>query len=168
MVEALVPIFNGPGVLGQRFGQFFGPQTILSNLTVANGATIVITDGTNTVTIQASGGTTSPRWIVPTLNANWSAYGPSPVGYMKDAMGWVHLRGVAINGAGAVNPAFTLPTGFRPSAEVNTGTCAGNGGSFGAMSAASVLVSTNGDVQVDVPAANYYSFLTAVTFLAEA
>jgi hypothetical protein len=58
MVEPLLPIFNGPGVLGQRFGQFFGAQTILSNLTVANGATITIADGSgNFMILSATGGT---------------------------------------------------------------------------------------------------------------
>jgi hypothetical protein len=54
MVEPLLPIFNGPGVLGQRFGQFFGSQTLLSNLTVANGAGITL--------VPSSG---SPQGLVP-------------------------------------------------------------------------------------------------------
>src|SRR5260370_38054665 len=58
MVEPLLPIFNGPGVLGQRFGQFFGAQTLLSNLTVANGATITIADNAgNFMILSATGGT---------------------------------------------------------------------------------------------------------------
>lgn len=39
--QPLLPdIPNQPGAYAQRFGQFFGPQTILSNLTVGNGASI--------------------------------------------------------------------------------------------------------------------------------
>lgn len=43
MVQPLLPnIPTGPGILGQRFGQFFGAQTLFSNLTVTNGAGINI------------------------------------------------------------------------------------------------------------------------------
>lgn len=71
MVEALIPIFNGVGALATRFGQFFGPQTILSNLTVANGATITILDGAGDILVlTATGGTlttASATGLVPSV-----------------------------------------------------------------------------------------------------
>lgn len=53
-------------------------------------------------------------WAAPTLINSWEHYGGpySQPGYLKDASGFVHLRGVVKSGAAA--PIFYLPTGFRP------------------------------------------------------
>ena len=56
------------------------------------------------------------EWIVPTLSSGWiqdDATDTMPIGYMKDNMSSVHLRGRIKNGTlGAL--AFTLPAGYRP------------------------------------------------------
>lgn len=49
-LQPLLPdIPHQPGVLGQRFGQFFGAQTIFSGLSVANGATLTFYDSSGNV-----------------------------------------------------------------------------------------------------------------------
>lgn len=55
-------------------------------------------------------------WITPTFVNSWVNYDSTvfnPAGYRKDALGYVHLRGLIKNGT--VNTTFfTLPTGYRP------------------------------------------------------
>ena len=61
---------------------------------------------------------TQPAWIVPTLINNWSNYG-SPLaiaGYMKDSLGFVHIKGFVRNGIMVDGTTlFVLPAGYRPS-----------------------------------------------------
>jgi len=54
-------------------------------------------------------------WTAPTLTNSWVNYGNGfqTASYMKDAAGFVHLRGLIKNGTAAA-AAFTLPSGFRP------------------------------------------------------
>lgn len=56
------------------------------------------------------------QWHAPTLLNSWVNWGAtaSLAGYMKDAMGFVHLRGSVKTGA-VPSIIFTLPTGYRPS-----------------------------------------------------
>ena len=60
------------------------------------------------------------QWASPALVNSWAnAGGAEPLaGYMKDALGFVHLRGNLTTG---VIPAtmFTLPAGFRPTGTLN-------------------------------------------------
>lgn len=55
-------------------------------------------------------------WIAPTLVNSWANYGSDhpPAGYMKDAFGVVHLRGLIRNGSSTTATMFTLPEGYRP------------------------------------------------------
>lgn len=58
-------------------------------------------------------------WIHPTLQNSWVWYGSSyeRPAFFKDAMGFVHLRGLLKNGT--LNTAmFTLPVGYRPARRV--------------------------------------------------
>jgi len=54
-------------------------------------------------------------WIAPTFTNNWVNYSATfnDCGYMKDAMGFVHLRGLVKNGTDG-SSIFTLPVGYRP------------------------------------------------------
>jgi hypothetical protein len=54
----------------------------------------------------------------PTFQNSWVDFGVSfaPAKYYKDPFGIVHLEGLIKNGASG-SPAFTLPAGYRPSAE---------------------------------------------------
>ncbi len=58
----------------------------------------------------------------PTFEGTWTDYGGThaPVGYHKDCLGRVHLRGLVTDdgGAPAQSVIFTLPEGYRPSARL--------------------------------------------------
>lgn len=63
---------------------------------------------------------TATGWTAPTLLNGWVNYGAgfNDAGYMKDAHGFVHLKGLIKNGV-TTRPTtlFTLPSGYRPSNE---------------------------------------------------
>jgi len=54
-------------------------------------------------------------WITPTLLNAWVGYasGFSACGYMKDSLGFVHLKGRLKSGI-LYSPVFVLPAGYRP------------------------------------------------------
>ena len=54
-------------------------------------------------------------WMAPTFENSWVNSGGSvnPAGYMKDSLGFVHLRGSVKTGT-AGTAIFTLPAGYRP------------------------------------------------------
>lgn len=55
-------------------------------------------------------------WIAPTFTNSWVNYDSAifnPAGYMKDTLGFVHLRGLVKSGT-AGTAIFTLPAGYRP------------------------------------------------------
>ena len=58
--------------------------------------------------------TSTPTWIAPTLLNSWENYGGgyNNAGYMKDALGFVHLKGLIKNGN--IATIFNLPSGYRP------------------------------------------------------
>lgn len=65
-------------------------------------------------------------WQTPTLATGWGNFDSSGPGhwgfpqYMKDTLGFVHLRGLAMNTSGVTNSnstnptIFTLPAGYQP------------------------------------------------------
>lgn len=58
----------------------------------------------------------NPAWITPTLLNGWTAYSTlQPVGYYKDALGIVRLRGMLKSGPNG-SAVFRLPDGYKPSA----------------------------------------------------
>lgn len=74
MVESLLPPDPSGGRQVQRFGLGMGPQTVFSNWTWGNSASIVVTDGgTHTLTITSTGGTTtSPAGTLPVVMSSSS------------------------------------------------------------------------------------------------
>lgn len=55
-------------------------------------------------------------WITPTLAGTWADYGSGYAAcqYMKDALGFVHIKGLVTGGAAPPTTIFTLPAGYRP------------------------------------------------------
>lgn len=52
-------------------------------------------------------------WTAPTWQNSWAGIAGATPGYFKDALGFVHLRGMMTGGT--LNAAlFTLPAGYRP------------------------------------------------------
>jgi hypothetical protein len=60
------------------------------------------------------------NWIAPVLGNGWVNFGSgyAEAKYMKDNLGFVHLRGMVKSGNIGAS-IFTLPVGFRPSATLN-------------------------------------------------
>jgi len=52
-------------------------------------------------------------WITPTLLNGYTIISGYPVGYMKDTLGFVHMKGL-LTGGTANQTIFTLPIGYRP------------------------------------------------------
>jgi hypothetical protein len=95
-------------------------------------------------------GTPKDTWHTPTFVNSWADYGGIyPVRYMKDALGFVHLKGLLTSGT--INAtAFNLPAGYRPP----------NGHNFPSSSAgafAQFSVASNGDVKPLVGANSSFS-----------
>ena len=59
---------------------------------------------------------TKKGWTAPTLLNSWVDYGSgfNPSGYLKDALGFVHLRGLIKSGTAPTSIFFVLPVGYRP------------------------------------------------------
>lgn len=65
------------------------------------------------------GGAAPPAWIRPNFGTSWAdlnSSGSAVLAFHKDALGYVHLKGVIANTSGAPNAGTicTLPLGCRP------------------------------------------------------
>ena len=56
---------------------------------------------------------TQEAWITPTLLNGWTATSGFSIGYMKDTLGFVHIRG-AVTGGNVGLSILQLPVGYRP------------------------------------------------------
>lgn len=91
----------------------------------------------------------------------WTS-GSNLVQYMKDALGFVHLRGDLVNSAGGT-VAFTLPVGFRPGTSAYRGGALQGGGAAGVY----ISISTAGDVVPTMTGSNSVYLDGIAPFLAE-
>lgn len=143
-----------------------GAAATVGALAVGTNTQALVADSAQTLGVKWAGET---AWTTLSLNANWSAAGFSVVGYRKDALGFVHLRGVLIVGAGAANPAATMPAGYRPAQDTYLPALAGVGsialGATLGMKELSVTSAT-GDIAGNV-ATNDYVMLDGLTWLGE-
>ena len=103
--------------------------------------------------------TAQEAWITPTLLNAWVNFAPTSVAcqYMKDSMGFVHLRGLVKSG-GINTVIYTLPLGYRPSEMMHFGTTSNN--AYG-----QVEVYADGSVIVDI-GNNTFVSLNVPPFLA--
>ncbi|MEW6434448.1 MAG: hypothetical protein AB1730_23350 [Myxococcota bacterium] len=86
---------------------------------------------------------TRSTYVAPTLQGNWVNVngGWSTAGYLKDPLGFVHLRGlVRKQSAGGTDVLFTLPPGYAPSTTLQFPSRCGDG------SDCYVVVRSNGEV----------------------
>jgi hypothetical protein len=96
------------------------------------------------------------QWIAPTLVNSWVTH-VTP-GYLKDDMGFVHLKGAVKTGT-VPSVAFTLPAGYRPSVAIVMPITSNN--AYGQLT-----IGTDGTVTVNI--GNTASvYLDGVTFRAE-
>lgn len=109
----------------------------------------------------------APQWITPTLLNSWVNYGAGydPAGYLKDPLGFVHLRGQIKSGT-VNSTVFVLPVGYRPSGQNQFANVDnGGGGTYGTVAA--VYVDGAGTVSIFGSQAPTFATLSGITFLAE-
>lgn len=105
---------------------------------------------------------TQQGWIAPTFQNGWVNYDIAtyePAGYMKDSLGFVHLKGLVKSGTVGAVPVFTLPAGYRPSKQNLFPTVANE-------NHGTIYVRPDGVVQVTF-GSNAYVSLSGITFKAE-
>lgn len=108
-------------------------------------------------------------WTAPTLVNSWTV--STTVGYLKDSLGFVHLKGVVQAPAAGVNSTvFTLPVGYRPGQAVEFAAKYWNGA---VNTLGSVNVSTAGVVTAvsntnGVPPVSTFFYFDGFTLLGEA
>lgn len=106
------------------------------------------------------------KWTTPTLLNSWTARGGDPAGYLKDPMGFVHLRG-RLTGGGSGTAAFVLPVGYRPGNNDDLYAAAAYAGGTAAVGAFADIVASNGTVNPYYAAGTTDVGLGGITFLAE-
>lgn len=114
--------------------------------------------------------TKAPVWIAPTLLNTWVDYGSghSPIGYYKDALGRVHIRGLIRDGTDtALTDLFALPAGYRPAYRMIFGCVMSNAADEDTSdNIARVDVAADGTVEI-VHADCIWLALDGISFLAE-
>ena len=101
-------------------------------------------------------------WITPTLLNSWAQQNSInyPVRYMKDSMGFVHLKGV-LNSGTYNTIAFNLPVGYRPAKDTFVV-------SRDSSSAKPGVVNANGDFYPTSATFSSWIAIDSVSFRAEA
>lgn len=101
------------------------------------------------------------NWTAPSLENSWVNYGGGyqDAEYMKDSLGFIHLRGLIKDGT-VNNTAFTLPDGYRPENRLVFGVISNN-------SLGQIDVLTDGTVFIDAICSNTYVSLNGVYFYAK-
>jgi hypothetical protein len=114
-VSAASGVIYGPG-LGSSGASSF-------TLGISGAYAVLVSDGTNWF---ITGGGANTGWIAPTLVNSWANAGGGyeTAGYLRDALGFVHLKGTLLGGPPNTSP-FTLPAGYRPGADASYGDATG-------------------------------------------
>jgi hypothetical protein len=86
--------------------------------TSATGALAAQISALQSDVLNAKAASTAPAWVAPVLNTGWRNFESAGLwqvaGYTKDAMGFVHLRGMVTRESGSDDVILTLPEGYRP------------------------------------------------------
>lgn len=109
-------------------------------------------------------GAAPPPWLKPDLRADFlNIAGFAAAGYHKDALGYVHGKGVVSTAAGQAAAAlvYVLPAGYRPN-ETQRFAVEGNGATVQFIS-----IAANGEVRVEVLIGVGGSLDLGFVFLAE-
>lgn len=101
-------------------------------------------------------------WQAPTLLNSWVNFGGGfqAAGYMKDSLGFVHLKGLLKNGTPGANPMFTLPVGYRPLGDMAY--AVNSNSAFGILQ-----VLANGNV-IPLQGSTAFFYIDGIIFKAEA
>jgi hypothetical protein len=124
-----LPSFTGDWEMDQAVLKAFMARFMSDSVNTLQGNTRVVNNmggEYKTLTIQ----TPTSDWTAPTLAGAWAVFiaGTTDVGYRKDALGNVWVRGAVASGA-LNSTIFTLPTGYRPAQDWNVEQTMGSSGS---------------------------------------
>jgi hypothetical protein len=104
---------------------------------------------------HAVGSSGEPAFANSWVNFDAATY--HAASFMRDALGFVHVRGLVKTGTvGTTTPIFTLPAGYRPTRQVGFATS--SNGAFGAL-----IVKADGSVCVAVGSSTN-CYLDAISF----
>ena len=149
-------------IVGQPWG--YALQT-WTNYTGERWARTVQTNGSGTVsygTWYQFAARYDTDWITPTMANGWVSYNNGATyaipGYMKDSLGFVHIKGLVKNGTAGL--CFTLPVGYRPLNRKIFST-------FGSAGAARVDVIDNGQVVFGTNYSTSWTSIEPIYFRAE-
>lgn len=112
-LQNVIKDINTTGLTSAQIDALFvGASTVTD---VPNGIQII--DSVNGLQLTRIAGVWRPSWVTPTLINSWSNFGSGyeTAAYLKDILGFVHLKGV-ITGGASTSVAFVLPAGYRPGA----------------------------------------------------
>ena len=131
---------------------------VLTLNVLSNGLATIYLDAIRAVRLSIS---QQEAWIAPTLLNSWVDFGSGdqPSGYMKDHLGFVHLRGLVKTGT-VGSPIFNLPAGYRPAKDENFPTI--SNGALGRLKI-NGTTATVGDV-IPVAGSNVYFSLAGISF----
>jgi hypothetical protein len=105
-------------------------------------------------------------WTAPTFQNSWTNYDASSweeAGYMKDSLGFVHVRGFLKGGTTTPGTTvFTMPAGYRPLKNSYY-----PGGMNSSSAYTSWQVTPNGEVKVATGGSTTYSPIGHIIFKAE-
>jgi hypothetical protein len=156
---------NSLGFGTQGYGIYIAPgasdrYTIIGADVRGNGTGGIGDGGTGTNKKITGNQGFEPAFIAPTFTSSWTnlGAGTEAAGYVKDADGFVILRGL-ITGGTVGNSAFTLPTGYRPAN--NESFPVNSNSAFGA-----VQVTSAGLVNILSPSTNTWVALSGIRFKA--
>lgn len=125
----------------KNFDTAVGAVTVDSEVVLARGDKTTLgvrlgeTDGRISKLETEKANKKQEAWITPTLINGWvseSSEEFSQVGYMKDEMGFVHLKG-QVTGTTIDTQVFSLPTGYRPADKYLRFPTNSNNGQLGAL-----------------------------------
>jgi hypothetical protein len=127
-----------------------------------NGPINLDTNGSTRMTIKGDGDITiantilQQAFIAPTLLNSWVNFGSGyqEVGYMKDSMGFVHIRGMIKSGTLSAN-IFILPAGYRPNLHILQ---VGSRDVGGTEDAANFQILSDGSVMATTGSTSWTSF----------
>lgn len=166
-----IKVTNGDTLTAPQI-QATGDDTNVSLNLTTKGAGSVLANGTliatanNTLTLSNKTLVQS-GWTTPTLTNSWVDFGTpyAAAKYMKDSMGFVHIKGLVKSGA-AGNSIFTLPAGYRVASNENlyfSVPCSGG--------VADLVIASDGTVKPynNTSGSNVSSYVSiSITFLSEA
>jgi len=123
--------------------------TLTERMSIESDGTVALNGD---LTVATAGSTIAQEsWTAVSYGSGWADYSVAYLGvsYMKDSLGFIHIRGMAKKTSGTADLVFTLPAGYRPANRLIFSAQAydyGTGYTYGRVD-----VQTDGKVTVENP-----------------